>query len=178
MLVTLFGFIFLLSAIFLHFEDELESLPHNSSTTVQVIDSIADSATTSSTSGMYRERSAGVSLAGRNSFFYEFSKTAYEKALASSSLVILYFHAGWDADSAKEVEVLREVFDSFIMTTITGFLVHFNDNSTSASLQDFAGRLGVSYQRTKVFIKGGRVLLKSRETWSKERYFEEVRRAL
>ncbi len=115
-----------------------------------------------------------VVLAGTSAPLYEFNKAAYEEATKSDKLVVLYFYADWCPFCVAEYPILKNVFNEMTRTDVVGFRVHYNDESTGPNERALARQFGVGYQHTKVFLKKGARVLKSPETWTKERYILEI----
>lgn len=52
-----------------------------------------------------------------------------------------------------------------------------NDSDTDADEVALAREHGIAYQHTKVFLKNGKQILKSPETWGRDRYLAEITQA-
>lgn len=118
--------------------------------------------------------SAPKVLAGGEAQYFDFNQAQYEEALDSDKLVMLYFYADWCPVCRFEVKRLKEAFDELETDGVVGFQVNYNDKYTEADEKKLAQEFGVAYQHTKVFLKNGKRVLKSPESWGKERYLEEV----
>ena len=116
----------------------------------------------------------GTVLAGSSSPLIDFNKSDYEAALRSNKLVVLYFYANWCPICKAEVPKLVSAFNELKSDAAVGFRVNYNDNETDADERNLAREFGVAYQHTKVFIKKGVRVLKSPETWEKDRYLAEI----
>jgi len=122
---------------------------------------------------------SGYVIAGSEAKLIDFNQADYEKAIASDKLVALYFYANWCPICKKETaEALYPAFNELERTDIVGFRVNYNDNETDSDEKALAKEFGVAYQHTKVFVKDGQRILKSPESWDKNRYFEEIEKAL
>lgn len=117
-------------------------------------------------------------LAGKSSPLLDFQKQDYEKALKSDKLVVLYFYANWCPICKEEVPKLYEAFNELTSDKVIGFRVNYNDSDTDSDEVALAKEFGVAYQHTKVFLKNGQRVLKSPETWEKQRYLDEIQKAL
>ena len=117
-------------------------------------------------------------LAGNTSKLYVFNKAAYEEALKSDKLIVLYYYANWCPICKAEFPKAMEAFDEITSDKVIGFRVNFNDSDTDSDEVELAREHGVAYQHTKVFIKNGKRILKSPETWDKQRYLDEINKAL
>ena len=117
-------------------------------------------------------------LAGTNSKLFEFNKEAYEAAKASDKIVLLYFYAKWCPECKKEVPKMQAAFNELTTDNVVGFRVHYNDDQTGDDAKALAREYGIAFQHTKVILKNGQKILKSPESWDKERYLTEITNAL
>ena len=117
-------------------------------------------------------------LAGYVSKLYDFNKAKYDEALKSEKLVVLYFYADWCPICKAEVPKLYEAFNELTTDKVIGFRVNYNDTETDEDEKALAREFGVAYQHTKVFLKNGERVLKSPESWEKQRYLEEINKVL
>jgi len=120
----------------------------------------------------------GELLAGDKNPLLSFTKTDYEKAIASDKLVIIYFYANWCPICRAEFPKMESAFDKLTTDNVIGFRVNFNDNETDADEKALASEFGVAYQHTKVILKNGERILKSPESWDEARYLTEINKAL
>lgn len=120
----------------------------------------------------------GSILAGTNSKLLEFTKEEYDRALASDKLVVLYFYAGWCPTCRAEFPKMEDAFDELTTDRVIGFRVNYNDGDTEQAEKDLAKEYGVTYQHTKVFVKNNDIILRSLESWSKQRYLDEINKAI
>ncbi|MBI1961396.1 MAG: thioredoxin family protein [Parcubacteria group bacterium] len=122
---------------------------------------------------------SGTLIAGESAPLLDFNQSDYEKAVASDKLVALYFYANWCPICKEEVaNALYPAFNELARSDVVGFRVNYNDNETDDNERDLAREFGVAYQHTKVFLKSGERVLKSPESWNKERYASEIEQAL
>lgn len=119
---------------------------------------------------------SGERLAGTTSPLLAFTKSDYDKALASNKLVVLYFYANWCPTCRAEFPKAEAAFRELTGTGVVGFRVNFNDNETDSDETSLAREFGVAYQHTKVFVKNRERVLKSPETWETDRYLQEIAR--
>jgi len=109
----------------------------------------------------------------------DFTKTDYERALASGKLIVLYFYANWCPTCKTETATaLFPAFNELTGDQVIGFRVNFKDSDTDKDEEALAKEFNVTYQHTKVFVKGGQRVLKAPDSWTKERYLEEIANAL
>ena len=130
------------------------------------------------TSGAPTAGYSGARLAGNLSPLLDFNSADYAQALASNKLVVVYFYANWCPECRVEFPVAEQAFNELTSDQVIGFRVNYNDDQTDAAEKALAQEYGVAYQHTKVFVKNGQRLLKSPETWTKERYLAEITKAL
>lgn len=116
----------------------------------------------------------GTILFGNETKIIDFNKADYDTALQSDKLIILYFYATWCPVCKEEIKNFYEAFNSLSNSDIVGFRVNYNDENTDDDEKALAREYGIAYQHTKVFIKGGKRILKSLESWNKERYLKEI----
>jgi len=141
-------------------------------------DQTTNSGSSSSNKKSSIEGYTGTLLAGDSSPLLAFEKTDYDQALKADKLVILYFYANWCPICRAEFPKMEEVFDELTGDDVIGFRINYNDDETEESEKDLAREFGVAYQHTKVFLKNGERVLKSPESWEKDRYTSEINKAL
>jgi thiol-disulfide isomerase/thioredoxin len=117
----------------------------------------------------------GAVLAGSASPLLDFNQEDYNKALNTNKLVALYFYANWCPVCKRETSsALYPAFNELTDDDVIGFRINYNDNQTDNNEEELAREFGVAYQHTKVFVKNGERVLKSPESWDKDRYLEEL----
>jgi len=122
---------------------------------------------------------SGTVLAGAAAKLIDYNKADYEKALASDKLAVLYFYANWCPVCKEETTAaLYPAFNELSGSSVVGFRVNFDDSDTDDDEIALAREFGVAYQHTKVFVKNNKRVLKSPESWDKERYAREIEKAL
>lgn len=126
----------------------------------------------------YPTQYSGTILAGSLSPIIDFNKSDYDKAVASDRLVVLYFYANWCPICREEVPHLYAALNELNTYKVIGFRVNYNDNQTDDDEKKIAKQFGVAYQHTKVFLKNGQRILKSPESWKKDRYLNEINETL
>ena len=116
----------------------------------------------------------GEVLAGTDAPFLDFNRADYEQALAEGKTVFLYFYANWCPTCKAELRNgAQPAFDE-LNGDVVGFRVNYNDGETDSFEEGLAREFGIAYQHTKVIIQGGERVLKSPETWNKDRYLSEL----
>jgi thiol-disulfide isomerase/thioredoxin len=113
-------------------------------------------------------------LAGTTATFQIFDKADYEAALASDKLIVLYFYANWCPICKAELPETYAAFNELETDKVIGFRVNYNDNDTDKDEEALAKEFQVPYQHTKVFVLNGKQILKSPESWDKNRYLSEI----
>ena len=121
---------------------------------------------------------SGEKLAGNAAPVLVFNKKDYDFAIASGKLVVLYFYANWCPICRQEVPEMYGAFNSLTVGQVIAFRVNYNDDETDEHEKNLAREFGVAYQHTKVFVKNGTRILKSPESWEKNRYLEEISKSL
>ncbi len=116
----------------------------------------------------------GAVLAGKQAKVLDFNKADYDAALKSNNLVVLYFYATWCPLCKLEIPKLYESFNQLSTDKVVGFRVNYNDDDTDDAEKALAREFGVAYQHTKVFVKNGKRVLKSPESWDTQRYISEI----
>ena len=116
----------------------------------------------------------GAVLAGKSAPLLDFNKVDYEEALKTDKLIVLYFYANWCPTCRVEFPIVQNAFNELKTEDVIGFRVNYNDNQTDNDERNLARQFGVAYQHTKVFVKNGERILKSPESWNKNRYLSEI----
>lgn len=106
--------------------------------------------------------------------YIEFTKEAYDKAIAENKKILLYFYANWCPICRAEQPAVNEAFSELDDVRIIGFRVNYKDSDTDEYEEELAKEFGIAYQHTKVLLVNGEQVVKSLESWSKERYIEEL----
>ena len=117
-------------------------------------------------------------LAGKSSPFLEFNQEDYEKARESGKIVFLDFYANWCPICRGEAPELESGFNSLTTDSVVGFRVNYNDSDTDEGEKKLAGEFDITYQHTKVILKNREVVLKDGEVWDKNKFFEEINKAV
>ena len=118
---------------------------------------------------------AGEIISGKSSPLLDFNKADYNVALKSDKLIVLYFYATWCPICKYETTAaFYPAFNELTTDKVIGFRVNYNDDDTDQDEVGLAREFGVAYQHTKVFLQNGQRILKSPESWNKERYLGEI----
>ena len=118
---------------------------------------------------------SGNRLAGNDATpLLEFNQADYDRAIQSGDLIVLYFYANWCPTCRIEFPRMEDAFDELHADGVVGFRVNYNDNQTDDNEENLARQFGVAYQHTKVFVKNGSQVLKAPDSWSKDRFINEI----
>lgn len=113
-------------------------------------------------------------LAGTTTQYIGFSQAGYEQALAEGKTILLYFYANWCPICKAEEPEISAAFSRMGYADVVGFRVNYRDSDTDSYEEGLARQFGITYQHTKVVIKGGERVLKSPDSWDTQRYLDEI----
>ena len=113
-------------------------------------------------------------LAGNEAKYMEFNKKDYEQALKNNKKILLNFYANWCPLCAKEQPEAFAAFNEMHNSDIIGFRINYKDSDTDNDEEGLAREFGITYQHTKVILVGGNKVLKSPDSWDKQRYLDEL----
>lgn len=108
----------------------------------------------------------------------EYKKKAYDDALSSGKLVVLYFYANWCPICREEFPKMQLAFKRLPADKVVGIRVNFNDSETDKDEEALAEEFDIPYQHSKVFLKNGDVILKTLDSWQESDYLKEINSAL
>ena len=120
----------------------------------------------------------GEVLAGTSAPLLDFNKADYDKALESGKLVVLIFHANWCPVCQAEFPEEKAAFDSLDTDKVIGLRVNYKDTETDDAENALAKEFNITIQHTKIFLKDGKQILKSPESWDKQRFLDEIKKNL
>lgn len=124
---------------------------------------------------MMQQGYKGKVLAGTEKTKYlEFNRADYDKALKEKKKILLYFYANWCPTCRLEQPQTFAAFNEINDQDLIGFRVNFRDSDTDADEEALAREFGVSYQHTKIILKGGQKAGKFPDSWDKQRYLDEL----
>lgn len=117
---------------------------------------------------------SGKVLAGTESKYLEFNQQDYEQAKAKEKKILLYFYANWCPICKAEQVHTTGAFNELKDSNLVGFRVNWRDGMDDENEIALAKEFGITSQHTKVILENGQRILKSPESWDKERYLEEL----
>ena len=120
------------------------------------------------------ESSRAVLAENNGAAYKEFNQADYEKAISENRKILLYFYASWCPICRAEQPEVISAFNELNNVGIVGFRVNYKDSDTDSYESNLAEEFGISYQHTKVILVNGDVVLKSLESWNKDKYLEEL----
>lgn len=116
-------------------------------------------------------------LAGSVTKYIDFNKESYDRAIAENKTILLYFYASWCPICRAEQPKTFAAFNEINYPDVVGFRVNYRDSDVDEYEEQLAKEHGVTYQHTKVIIKDGKRILKAPDSWTKEKYLEEIGKA-
>ena len=115
-------------------------------------------------------------VGGGVSQYYDWDKTKFDQAVADGKTIYLEFAANWcPVCQAQEPELIAG-FAELNDPNVVGFKIHYNDDETTDEHKALIQQYQIAYQHTKVVLKDGKQVLKSPESWTKDRFLEEMRK--
>jgi len=60
---------------------------------------------------------------------------------------------------------------------VVGFKIHYKDGQTTNEDSALAKQYQIAYQHTKVILKDGKIVKKSPESWTRDKFLEEMRKS-
>lgn len=121
---------------------------------------------------------SGRVLAGQESPYLEFSPADFELATATNKLIVLNFYANWCPICRAEEPVLVAGFNRLTNPSVIGFRVNYKDDQTSGDENALADRLKITYQHTKVLLRGQNELARSGESWDQATFESTIKQYL
>ncbi len=118
----------------------------------------------------------GDALAGETTFYLQFTKADYDKAIADDKLIFLNFYSESCAYCQDDNRAALDAFDTMRYDDVVGFRVLFNDPALTLDDKDIALKYGVENLNTKVIVKGGKRVFKATDSWSKQTFIDEINR--
>jgi len=115
-------------------------------------------------------------IGGGVSRYYDWDKAKFDQAAADGKTVYLEFSANWCPVCQSQEPQLIAGFAELNDPNVVGFKIHYNDDETTDEHKALTQQYQIAYQHTKVVLKDGKQVLKSPESWTKDRFLEEMRK--
>jgi thiol-disulfide isomerase/thioredoxin len=115
-------------------------------------------------------------IAGDVSKYYDWDKAKFDQAVKDGKTVLLEFSASWCGVCKAQEPHFKAAFEELDDPDVVGFKIHYKDDQTTDEHSALAQQYQIPYQHTKVVLKDGKVVLKSPESWTKDKFLQEMRR--
>ncbi len=114
-------------------------------------------------------------IGGGVSRYYNWDKAKFDQASKEGKTIYLEFSANWcPICQAQEPELIAG-FAELNDSNVIGFKIHYKDDETTPEHAALAQQYQIAYQHTKVVLKDGKIVKKSPESWTKDKFLEEMR---
>ncbi len=113
-------------------------------------------------------------LAGAQSFLFRLNDQDYQVALNTNKLIILYFTSNDCGSCNTELSTLKNVLTNLAHDDVVGFVVHLSDQEETNLDLLLADQFAAHQPQTKIFLRNNVRVIKSAESWSANRYLEEI----
>lgn len=111
----------------------------------------------------------------KRSYYINYSKLEYDKAISENRVVLLYFTSNWCEDCTTQSDVNTDLFDELIDDGIAGLVVHILDSETTIETDALALKFDISKEQSFVILdKNGVVHFKHTGTLGKELLKEKI----
>ncbi len=105
----------------------------------------------------------------KTSLYSDYSKDNFDKALASDSVLVLYFTSNWCSECTKQDTTNQEVFDEIGDQGLVFLKVHILDSETTSESDALAKKFDIVKENSYVVLdKKGAVAFKSMGSIEKE----------
>ncbi|HIH32614.1 TPA: hypothetical protein HA235_07975 [Candidatus Woesearchaeota archaeon] len=118
----------------------------------------------------------GIWLAGKKSFYIEYTQEAYEIAVKEDKLILLNFYNFKNDACVNDNAQALKAFTSMDYGDVIGFRVDFNNDDVNVEEKNIALKYGVAADNTKVIVKGGKRVFKEVVNWEKDDFVYAVER--
>ncbi len=115
-------------------------------------------------------------IGGGVSRYYNWDKTMFDKSVAEGKTIYLEFSADWCPACQSQEPQLIAGFAELNDPNVIGFKIHYKDDQTTPEHADLTKQYQIAYQHSKVVLKDGKVVLKSPEAWTKDKFLAEMRK--
>ena len=86
------------------------------------------------------------------SYYTDYAKEEYEKALSEKRVLVLYFTSNWCKECIEQDTLNREAFSSLLDVGAIGLKIHILDSETTTETDALAKKYGVSKEQSFVVL--------------------------
>jgi hypothetical protein len=119
---------------------------------------------------------SGKWLAGKTTYYIEYTDYAYATAIRENKLILLNFYNYKNAACVKDDAEALKAFTSMNYDDVIGFRVDFGNENVDVEEKNIALKHGIAVDNTKVIVRDGKRVFKEVVSWSKDDYVTEIGR--
>ena len=86
------------------------------------------------------------------SYYVDYTKEDYEKALAEKRVLVLYFTSNWCEECKAQDLINNEVFNDLTLQGIVGLKIHILDSETTTETDALAKKYDVTKEQSVVIV--------------------------
>jgi thiol-disulfide isomerase/thioredoxin len=115
-------------------------------------------------------------IGGGVSRYYNWDKSMFDKAVSEGKTIFLEFSANWCPTCQKQEPHLIAGFAELNDPNVIGFKIHYKDDEMTPEHETLIKQYQVPYQYYKVILRNGQIIKRSPESWTKDKFLEEMRK--